>query len=376
MTSGLEERMAFHSGTHHFGELENSMATQMCDANLEASHPFALSTAQIDEYHQHVADTIDAAVLETPQDASACTFGSKTFELMKFVKHNPPDVSDLIAIFAGNTRLTLAAAAEAVRTVLDESGTCLDSASGVADAEASARIKSKLKATGLPQSVFATNSSTRVSAKSVYLAIPTVYHKLAAMCYPRNTTMLPLSGEPMEVSDVCVDTKGDISQGCMVMAASTDQNPIFDLVTSTSLASCSGDACKAAARAVLSYQQLLSAITPMRLDTVQVAQGSAPGRSRMMEQSTWVFQRNCAALEKIVDRAQHIQVMLPAVLSTLRAAAPQLEVACVAPAGVRGDIGPAYLVTNHTTAHVTRNGEVITPSTGGHHHQAVDPGPS
>ena len=355
------------------------MKTQMCDANLEASNPFALSAAQIDEYHQHVADTIDAAVLETPQDASGCTFGSKTFELMKFVKHNPPDASDLIAIFAGNTRLTLAAAAEAVRTVLDdESGTCLDSASGLADAEASARIRSKLKATGLPQSVLGTNTSTRVSAKSVYLAIPTVYHKLAAMCYPRNTTMLPLSGEPMEVSDVCVDTKGDISQGCMVMASSTDLNPIFDLVTSTSLARCSGDACKTAARAVLSYQQLLSAITPMRLDTVQVAQGTAPGKSHLMGQSTWVFQRNCAALEKIVDRAQHIQATLPAVLSALREAAPQLEVTCVVPSGVRGDIGPGYLVANNSHAHVTRNGEVTAPSTGGHHHQTmpVDPGPS
>ena len=58
-----------------------------------------------------------------------------------------------------------------------------------------------------------------------------------------------------------------------------DANPIFDIGTSTDIASCSGDACKAAAKAVMDYQRMLGHVTAMRWGTSIVAQGIAAHRS-------------------------------------------------------------------------------------------------
>ena len=48
--------------------------------------------------------------------------------------------------------------------------------------------------------------------------------------------------------------------------------PIVDLATSTDITKCSGEECKAAAKAVVAYQAMLGVITPMRLDALQISQ--------------------------------------------------------------------------------------------------------
>lgn len=143
----------------------------------------------------------------------------------------------------------------------------------------------------------------------------------------RSHVSLELSGPHLG----CADSSHDVYQGCLIQPADTDSNPVFDLVTSTDIAQCAGDACKAAARAVVEYHKLLGVITKMRWDTVQVTQGYS-GVAPVMNQTTWTWQRSCIALEGIVDNAAFVHEQLDGVQARMSAAAPQLAASCVAPA--------------------------------------------
>jgi len=152
------------------------------------------------------------------------------------------------------------------------------------------------------------------------------------MCRPYNTG---------NHSDVCTDDFGKIDQSCGVQAASVDNNPIFDLVTSADIARCSGAPCRAAASALIAYQRVLGPITQMRYDTLEVTQGTSGTEPLIGEvgTGTWTFQRTCTALASIVKQASYIQREVPAVVQGLRDASPQLEMSCVAPTRLKHLIG-------------------------------------
>lgn len=351
--------MSYHASNHAFDELSDSIWKQACDTELAYTN---FTRRSSDLYQETLRKMDDAVSLETKKP---CTYPNTSFALMKYVQHNPPDALDAITIFEGNTRLALAASAEAVRTALAEGhgkdqqvqgyAGCLDEA-GQPDQPASDRIRAKLEATGLPQAIYdAMGSSTGASARPHYLIIPSVYHKLAAMCYPKDTTEAP--GTPPAVwspvynesnkvqVNMCQASSGDVYQDCTILASSTDLNPIMDIVTSADITQCSGEACKAGARAIVAYHQLLGDLTSMRWDAVQVAVGNAPA-SPLMDQGTWVMQDSCVALENIVDRAAKVQESLPGVLAGLRQSVAQLEVSCVAPKRDVGAVAPNELNPN------------------------------
>ena len=110
-----------------------------------------------------------------------------------------------------------------------------------------------------------------------------------------------------------------------------EDNPVFDLTTSTDIAKCNGDECKAAAKAVKSYQAMLGPLTKMRWDLIQLTFGTVPALPYVATTS-WVKQRSCAAVTNIIDNAVAVQAQLPGVVAALRASADQLSLACVAPA--------------------------------------------
>jgi len=326
MSIDLEERMAYHADSHHFEELLASTQEQLCnraDANVTT-----WQTA-----YDAMATKMDAAV---NVDNPVCMFPEEEFKLIPYVKHNPPDADDLITIFEGNTKVTITAGVEVAAKILRNGSMCTDRISGEWDPESSARIRAKLEAHGLPQSSYPSAANTKVvSPRQTFLAIPTIYHKLALMCNPKesdsNTTHV----------DVCVDEDLTYSQTCHSESASASVNPIFDLVTSTDMSKCSGEACRQAARAVIAYQTFLGPLTSMRLDTVQVAQGMTMV-SPLLDQDTWTFQRSCAALDNIVDTAISMTAELPAIVAGLRAAAPQLDASCIAPSREWPDNVPAF----------------------------------
>ena len=64
---------------------------------------------------------------------------------------------------------------------------------------------------------------------------------------------------------------------------------------------------------------------------VRVAQGIA-SESPILDQKTWTFQRSCDAVANIIERADYVLRTLPDVIAGLRAAAPQLQASCLAPA--------------------------------------------
>jgi len=358
MATQLEARMSYHSSNHAFAELADSFWKQACDTSTEViAANFARRSSDL--YEDTLRKMDDAVSLETKAE---CTYPNTSFTLMSYVHHNPPDALDAITIFEGNTQLALAASAEAVRTALTQDrsknlevqgyGGCLDEA-GQPDQPASDRISAKLEATGLPQAIYDAmgSTSTGASARPHYLIIPSVYHKLAAMCYPKDTNEAP--GTPPAVwspvydesnmvqVNMCQASSGDVYQDCTILASSTDSNPILDIVTSADITQCSGEACKAGARAIVAYHQLLGDLTSMRWDAVQVAVGNAPA-SPLLDQGAWVFQDSCIALENIVDRAAKVQESLPSVLAGLRQSAAQLEVSCVAPKRDVGDVAPDF----------------------------------
>lgn len=117
-----------------------------------------------------------------------CRFADGVAEkLTAFVKNNPPDASDLVRIIGGNTRITLAAAAQAVRSVLTNGG-CVSQADGTPDLPATRLVGARLEEViGFPVGNLS-GSNTTPAARNSFLIIPTVYHKLALMCIPVNTT--------------------------------------------------------------------------------------------------------------------------------------------------------------------------------------------
>ena len=109
-----------------------------------------------------------------------------------------------------------------------------------------------------------------------------------------------------------------------------EDNPVFDITTSTDIAKCSGEACVAAAKAVLAYQRMLGPLTKMRWDLIQVVFGFVPAMP-ILKSTSWVRQRSCAAFTNIVNNAAEVQAQLPAVLDGMRASTDQLTLACIAP---------------------------------------------
>jgi len=151
-----------------------------------------------------------------------------------------------------------------------------------------------------------------------FLALPTVYHKLMLMCLPDST-----GTTRMCTTDGGIATNGGVPTGC-------DPNPVFDIVTTASLASCRGEACRSAATAVLQYNELLNVVTPLRWDTIRISSGFAPLPDYIMNQGIWTLQRSCPALRNVVTNAAKVQAQLPAVMSSLQTAAPHLTAACIA----------------------------------------------
>jgi len=174
----------------------------------------------------------------------------------------------------------------------------------------------------------------RVAPRTSFLAIPTVYHKLAPTCQALTHSRLQLIangwGRMVNYTGVCLGDNGDVYMDCLESSV-RNAVPIVDLATSTDIAKCSGEACKAAARAVVAYQSMLGPITPMRLDALQIAQGTA-NAAPVLDQRTWTFQRSCDAVENILTRAEYVLKVLPDVIEGLRSSAPQLEASCIAPA--------------------------------------------
>jgi len=167
-------------------------------------------------------------------------------------------------------------------------------------------------------------------------------------------------------SDVCTDVFGKVDQGCGVQAASVDNNPIFDLVTSADISKCSGAPCRAAASALIAYQKVLGPITQMRYDTLEVTQGTSGTVPLIGEvgRGTWTFQRTCTALTSIVKQASYIQSEVPAVVQGLRDVSPQLEMSCVAPVRAKHLIGRAQpgMCRPDTVAHPEDDKPGLHPS--------------
>jgi len=314
MSAGLEATLSYHSGNSAFVELLDDMRAQLCTGPDDNETDW-----------QQTYDAWSQAIDDVVLGKQNCSLAYSSFALMPFLGNQLPDANDLITILEGNTKVALAASTAAVVQTM-ESTPCIDAYTQQADNVAATRIVAKLHATGMPQSVFPRSSTQEVSALPKLLAIPTVYHKLALTCLATTQT----------TSGVCLDEFGSLlPSGSGYFAPSeVDANPIFDLATSTSLAKCSGQPCKNAARAVVAYQSLLGVITPMRWDAAQLLIGSSTppvSSADVLNQSTWTFQRSCQASEKIVERAAYIQARLPDVIAQLRAAAPQLESTCVSP---------------------------------------------
>jgi len=326
MSAGLEEVMTYHANNHAFEELLDSHFAQLC--TLEDEDPTLYN-----ETYDAMIKVVDQEILHP----SECVFTDHTFDMMPFVYNNPPNSDDLITIIEGNTLMTVAAAAEAVKTVVLNSN-CVDAA-GASDPVATHQIRAKLNSSLLPSSIFAgpeAVSGAKASANYHFLSIPTVYHKTALMCLPGYR----ISDPNVSNAAVCqekTEPLADMDQTC-VGTSSKDANPIFDLVTSTDIAKCSGEACRAAGQAVLAYQTLLGEITPMRLDTVYTAWGHS-GASPLMDQTTWTYQRTCSAMDRMLDQAISVHEQLGGIIAGLRTAAPMLDAACIAPPR-NGDLFP------------------------------------
>ena len=319
MSAGLEEVMAYHASNSAFEELVNSHFEQLC--TIEDVDP---------DLYNATYDAMIKVVDEQILNPTECVFTDHTFEMSPFIYNNPPNSDDLITIIQGNTLMTIAAAAEAVEVVVAE-GSCVKS-DGTADPVASAALRAKLNSSSLPMRIYQ-NKESKASANYHFLSIPTVYHKAALMCLPGYRISAPNIANSM----VCRNESGVTDQTC-VGTSSKDANPIFDLVTSTDIAKCSGAACKAAGQAVLKYQTMLGTITNMRLDTVYVAWGHS-GDAPLMDQDTWTYQRSCSAIESMIDKAVELSDQLPSVIADLRTYAPQLDAACIAPPR-NGDLFP------------------------------------
>ena len=68
----------------------------------------------------------------------------------------------------------------------------------------------------------------------------------------------------------------------------------------------------------------------MRYDLIRAYSGDMSSLP-VMSASSVVYQRSCAAMEAIIDKAAKVQRHLPGVVADLRRAAPQLVATCIAP---------------------------------------------
>lgn len=183
LSEELEHRMAYHRSNHAFQDLLDTLKEQLCTEDALDDGGAAYKA----EFERFAATIDDQVINNTNSCSLAMLDGSNPPDVMTYVTSDLPTAAELVRIFGGNTRLTIAAAAVAIRSALGDDladgQACLDSETGAPDPAAAQRIRDKLRATGLPHTVLG-NSSTSVSGHSIYLALPTVYHKLAMMCKP------------------------------------------------------------------------------------------------------------------------------------------------------------------------------------------------
>jgi len=318
----LEAAMSYHRCNMLFDVMLEDYNKMLCTLPDEYE-------GQYEEIYAAVAQQIDADVLgaTTPlqgesEAPNTCTFDNLTFSGQSFMESNPPSAADLLRIFRDNTNLTVATAIHVADTVLAHEG-CVDPRTNATDWRAAQVLREQLHATFAPHmgpdGVAANPFYTAwtgwgvPSSSADFLALPTVYHKLMLMCtLGANATSVCVNGN---------GNGGDVS--------TLESNPVFDIVTDTSLASCRGEACRHAAKAVLEYQELLNVITPLRLDTTRISSGSAALPDDPMTLGSWTLQRSCPALRNVVTNAATVQAQLPAVMSGLYAAEPHLQGACV-----------------------------------------------
>jgi len=324
MSAEMEARMAYHSSSMAFDDMLNSLFNQLC--TLPDDNETTYDTA-----YQAMIARVDDRVLNVLDED--CTFSEDSFRLMSYIHNNPPDANDMISIIEGNTRVAISAATETVYNLLSTQQ-CLNSVTGAADTMATARLLAKLNKSSLPQSALPGNTKS-ASQRQSFLTVPTVYHKIAPTCVPVE------SKSNRTHTAVCyADDNGGVQMNCAESSAG-NPTPIFDLSTSTDLSACSGEPCKAAAKAVGAYQEMLDPITKMRWNLIQIAQGSSEGVP-LLDQDTWTFQRSCDAYNSIIEAGAHLLHELPTVIANLRQAAPQLSTSCVAPARDWPDMDPIY----------------------------------
>ena len=334
----LEAVMAHHRGNSAFEVLAGNVRDMGCPDSYEegAAAEYAAKEAAVAEKLR--------CEMHRPDSDKVCVFSRP--DEVPFVRSNPPDLLDAITILEQNTHIALGLAATGARRVLVSEG-CLDERGEVQlspQSERAAQLIAQIDASGLLLPPYA-RSGGRVrfsfaeegnvwegnstfpldpvgSDTIIMLSLPTVYHKLVSTC---------VINEDMEGGMPSMCEGAPQVEGTTHLHGSTgEDNPVFDITTSTDITKCSGEACKAAAKAVLDYQSMLGPLTRMRWDLIQVAFGTVPAMP-VLSSTSWVRQRSCAAFTNIATNAAAVQAQLPAVLQGLRASTDQLSLACVAP---------------------------------------------
>jgi len=241
------------------------------------------------------------------------------------------------------------------------------------DPDTTASILADALATGLPDSVYEkqgwaddqklVNGGTETIG---VLGFPSVYHKMQMMCYPVANENNPLEraaaldlGAPGNVAlanhvfgaeqvSQCLTKDGKYVPGITVAGF------VFDIGTSTSVQHCSGEPCRKAAQAMIDYQSFLGTVTSFKWDALRVITG-ATKTLPIYDSTAWTFQRSCPALRNIVDKVVEAQSKLPQLVTQMRAAAPQLNGVCIAPArdsitpGIASVIGKDRALKNRDT---------------------------
>jgi len=156
------------------------------------------------------------------------------------------------------------------------------------------------------------------------LMLATVYHKLVPIC----SRFSPFSGGSVhDMFDTeCKEPYHDIHKAMdvgVIGGANPDVFTIFDLVTSTDLARCSGSQCRDATFAVDAYQHVLQLITPFRtalsFDITRKVHWNEHGV-------------DCSSDHGIkVDDMARIGAALKVAMAQIVEVANVLEVACVGP---------------------------------------------
>lgn len=328
----LEEAMEYHASNHAFDNMLTAFEELLCtEPDAEEGDYNKLYNAMA----EHMDATIFASSRSHPSD---CALSTSDFDSQLFLSANPPTPLDIIKVLDQNTRLTLEGVVHASRVLLELDG-CVDDATSARSNET--RSTELLAQLVKLSPAHALHNGTWASAAIDFLALPTVYHKLAMMCTKHdysgfhsetpNASTAPFSSMCELSSDGKLELTGKT-------ANPVDHNPIFDLVASTDIHKCNGPACVNAVMAVYRYQEMLNSVTKMRWDAIRITSGASKrGSSTMLgEQPSWTFQRACPAFDSVVRLAIKVQALLPAVIRDLRAAAPQLSTSCVAPPRAMG----------------------------------------